>query len=36
MDFCNKQICEKMDGANAEDLQALHRVVFGVIGAGRI
>jgi hypothetical protein len=35
MDFFNNQIRERMDGANAEDLQALHRVVFGVFGAAK-
>jgi hypothetical protein len=35
MDIFNKQIRGRMDGANAEDLQALHRVVFGVVGAAK-
>jgi hypothetical protein len=30
-----KQIRGRLDGVNAEDLQALHRVVFGVVGAAK-
>jgi hypothetical protein len=35
MEFFNKQIRERMDGANVEDLLALHRVVFGVVRAAK-
>jgi hypothetical protein len=35
MDIFNKQIRGRMDGANAENLQVLHRVVFGVVGAAK-
>jgi hypothetical protein len=35
MDIFNKQVRGRVDGSKAEDLQALHRVVFEVVGAAK-